>query len=107
MTPHNLEDIVIKNINHLNTYHKVSLRQLSTDIECSDSYMQKVVSKQISISLKRLTQIADRYEIHVASLLEDNMQQSEKIRQVNEYLIHLDDTKLDLILQLVQTISDK
>lgn len=107
MSIQTLDDIVIKNICYLNNLHHVSLRQLSTDIGCSESYMQKVVSKKIALTLETIGLIADRYQVHPSSLLRNDMKESEKIRQIVDYLITFDDPKLDAFLTLSQVMTSQ
>lgn len=107
MSTQYLDDIVIRNICHLNNLHKISLRQLSTDIGCSESYMQKVVTKQIALTLETIELIADRYQVHPSSLLKSNMQETEKIRQIVDNLITLDDSELSAILLISKAMAPK
>ena len=105
MSTKHLDDIVISNICRLNNDNDVSLRQLSSDIGCSESYIQKVFSKKISLSLKTIELIADRYEVPASSLFQENMQKTEKIREIVDYLITFDDSKLNAILSVSKEMA--
>jgi len=105
MTTQKLDDIIIANINHLNDKNKVSLRQLSIEINRSYSYMQKLVTKQITISAQTIESIAEFYHIHPASLLEEDMLKSENTRKINHYFSNIDNSSYDLLLQLAEKLS--
>ena len=105
MSTKHLDDIVISNICRLNNDNDVSLRQLSSDIGCSESYIQKVFSKKISLSLKTIELIANRYEVPAASLFQENMQRTEKIREIVDYLVTFDDSKLSAILSVSKEMA--
>lgn len=105
MSTKHLDDIVINNMCRLNEQHDVSLRQLSTDIGCSESYIQKVFSKKIKLSLKTIERIADRYEVPASSLFQENMQKTEKIREIVDYLVTFDDSKLSAILSVSKEMA--
>ena len=102
-----LQTTLLNNINSLMHTHNISMRQLSSDIGCSGSYIQKLTSKEIELSLDTLTYIAHRFNIPVQSLFDNDVLRSALHREVDTYLVHFSDKQLNAILTLSKSIANK
>ena len=100
-----LQETLSSNINRLMHTHNVSMRQLSSDIGCSDSYMQKIMSGDIIPPLEKLLKIAHRFNVPFQSLFEPNVLRSAKHREVDTYLLSFTDNELDAVLTLSKSIA--
>lgn len=101
-----LQEILVKNINKQLVKHNISMRQLSTDINTSDSYMQKIMAMQMMPSYERLVRIAERFEIPVSALFEEDSEQSHVISSIMDYLLQLESTDLEIILSMTKHLVE-
>ena len=62
-----IQKTLLNNINQLMHAHNVSMRQLSCDIGCSDSYIQKLMAEEMDPSLDTLINISLRFHVSIAS----------------------------------------
>ncbi len=102
-----LKATIINNIIRLDNMQPLSMRQLSSNVGFSDSYMQKVLNGSTTPSLDALLKLANYYDVHISSLLHEDMQRTEKIRRVNDYLVTFDDNALNTVLTLLETFEPK
>ena len=87
--------------------HNVSMRQLSCDIGCSDSYIQKLMAEEMDPSLDTLINISQRFHVPLLSLFEKDVLRSAVHQEVDSYLVKFDDTQLNALLVLLKSKEDK
>ena len=102
-----LKETIANNIIRLDSKHPLSMRQLSSNVGFSDSYMQKVLNGTTLPSLSALLKLSNYYGVHISSLLHEDMPRTETIRKVNDYLITFDEDALKTVLTLLETFEPK
>lgn len=100
-----IQKTLLSNINRLMHENNVSMKQLSSDIGCSDSYIQKVMAEEIDPSLDTLFNISQRFHVSLQSFFENDVLRSSKLKEVDAYLISLNDKELDAVLTLSKSIA--
>lgn len=99
-----LQKIIQANILELMIQSGASMRQVSTDINCSESYIQKILSGTFTPTLEKLVDIAAYFNVPVTALLETETTISPKIHEIDALLVNLDDGALDAVLEIVKRI---
>ncbi len=100
-----LKKIIQRNI--LNEMNKanISMRQLSADISCSESYVQKLLNGNFVPTLEKLNVIADYFDIPIWTLFLSEDLTFNKVQQINSYLLTFDEEALDATLNIVRRIQ--
>ena len=83
----------------------ISMRQLSADINCSESYVQKLLNGDFVPTVEKLSIIADYFEIPLWKLFLAPDMTPDKIEQITAYLLTFDEDALDATLNIVRRIS--
>ena len=102
-----IQKTLLNNINQLMHSHNVSMRQLSCDIGCSDSYIQKLMAEEMDPSLDTLIHISQRFQVPLSSLFEKDVLRSAMHREVDTYLFSFSDKELDAVLTLSKSIASR
>lgn len=102
-----IQKTLLNNINQLMHAHNVSMRQLSCDIGCSDSYIQKLMAEEMDPSLDTLINISQRFHVSIPSLFEKDVLRSAKRKEVDTYLFSFNDDELDAVLTLSKSIASR
>lgn len=103
----NLKKIIQGNILELMSKSNISMRQLSADINCSESYVQKILSGDFTPKLERLLDIAEYFNVPIWMLFlaPDNV--PDKATQIQAYVLKLDDDSMDATLNIVKRLPTK
>lgn len=102
-----LQKVIQNNILKLMSESNVSMRQLSADINCSESYVQKLLNGDFHPKLEKLTDIADYFHVPIWALFLSEELTSDKIQQIESYLLTFDEAALDATLNVVKLIKPK
>lgn len=100
-----LMQIIQDNILDLLDERNISMRQLSADIDCSDSYIQKMLNGKLVPGLDKLTLIAEYFGIPVWRLFLSEELANGKLQQIESYLLTFDEETLDATLTMVRRIQ--
>ncbi len=100
-----LKKIIQSNI--LNEMNKanISMRQLSADINCSESYVQKLLNGNFVPTLEKLNDIAEYFKVPIWTFFLSEELTTGKIQQINTYLLTFDEEALDATLNIVRRIK--
>lgn len=100
-----LKKIIQNNI--LNEMNKanISMRQLSADINCSESYVQKLLNGNFVPTLEKLKDIAEYFKVPIWTFFLSEELTTGKIQQINTYLLTFDEEALDATLNIVRRIK--
>lgn len=90
--------------NILNEMEKadISMRQLSADINCSESYVQKLLNGNFVPTVEKLSIIADYFQIPLWKLFLAPDLTPDKVEQITAYLLTFDEEALDATLNMVR-----
>lgn len=106
MLERNANETLKKNLLKLITENNISMRKLSSDLDCSASYIQKIIDGQFSPSIEKVYAIADYFGVPATALLwEENT--SSTIQEIDTLLIQLRPEQQELVLNLVRQLSQK
>lgn len=100
-----LKKIIQNNI--LNEMNKanISMRQLSADINCSESYVQKLLNGDLVPTLEKLNTIAEYFGVPIWTFFLAEELTTGKLDQINTYLLTFDEKALDATLNMVRLIT--
>lgn len=101
----NLKKIIQTNILEWMSQNNVSMRQLSADINCSESYVQKILSGDFTPKLEKLQDIADYFDKPLWMMFFDKNATPDKITQIEAFLYTFDEDALDATLHIVKRIQ--
>lgn len=101
----NLKKVIQHNILNLMSETNISMRQLSADINCSESYIQKILSGEFTPKLERLLDIANYFEVPLWTLFLDRDATPDKITQIESFLYTFDEDAIDATLHIVKRIQ--
>ena len=101
----NLKKVIQTNILELMSKSNISMRQLSADINCSESYIQKILSGDFTPKLEKLLDIANYFGVPLWMILLDKNATPDKIIQIEAFLYTLDEDALDATLHIVKRIQ--
>lgn len=93
-----------RNLLRLMNENGTSMRELSNSIDCSASYIQKILNGKFCPSMQKLQNIADFFEVPVTVLLTEK-HENPTIELIDSLLIELDEGELQLTLDLVRKLS--
>lgn len=100
-----VKSILQKNITTLlDSDTPFSMRKLSMEINCSESYIQKVVEGKIVPSLQKLIDIANYFDVPLATLLTESPKDivvNHKAELVKNEIDKLPENVLDSILTII------
>ncbi len=99
-----LKKIIQQNILTEMTKANISMRQLSADINCSESYMQKLLNGNFVPTLEKLNIIADYFNIPIWALFLSETLTPDKVHQIDSYLLTFDEETLNATLNIVRRI---
>lgn len=103
----NLKKVIQNNILKLMSESNISMRQLSADINCSESYIQKILSGNFVPKVERLQCIADYFHVPIWALFLSEENTPDKISQIEAFLLNFDEETLDATLNLVKCIRSR
>lgn len=103
----NLKKVIQGNILELMSKSNISMRQLSADINASESYVQKILSGDFTPKLERLLDIAEYFNVPIWALFLSEDTAPDKVAQIESYLLSFDDDALDATLHMVKRIAPK
>lgn len=101
----NLKKVIQTNILELMSRSNISMRQLSADINCSESYIQKILSGDFTPKLEKLLDIANYFSVPLWMLFLDKDATPDKITEIESYLYTFDEDALDATLHIVRRIQ--
>ncbi len=104
MTEKSVNDSLQRNLVHLMNERSTSMRELSSSIDCSPSYIQKILNGKFFPSMQKLQSIAEYFEVPVSTLLSDTYE-NPTIDLIDSLLVELDEGSLQLTLNLVKQLS--
>ena len=81
------------------------MRKLSTELGRSGNYIQKILSKQSSLTIDALNDISEYFDVPTWTFFIDHEESSGKCMLISEYLSGLSDEALDTILCFVKYIA--
>lgn len=102
-----LKKIIQGNILELMSQSNISMRQLSADINCSESYVQKILSGDFTPKLERLLDIANYFQVPIWMLFLSPETTPDKAYQIQSYVLKLDDDSMDATLNIVKRLPPK
>ena len=100
-----LKKTIQNNIFNEMTKANISMRQLSADINCSESYVQKLLNGNFVPTLEKLNVIADYFNVPVWSFFLSEELSQGKLQQINTYLLTFDEEALDATLNIVRRMK--
>lgn len=100
-----LKKIIQKNILDLMEERNLSMRQLSADMNRSESYAQKLLNGDFVPKLDKLLIIADYFEVPIWRLFLSTELATGKLQEIETYLLTFDEATLDATLNLVRRIQ--
>lgn len=103
----NLKKIIQSNILDLMSQSNISMRQLSADINCSESYIQKILSGDFTPKLERLLDIANYFNVPIWMLFLSPDTVPDKATQIHAYVLKLDEDSMDATLNIVKRLPAK
>ncbi len=101
----NLKKVIQTNILEWMSQAEISMRQLSADINCSESYVQKILSGDFTPKLDKLQDIANYFDMPLWMMFFDKDATPDKISQIDAFLYTLDEEALDATLNIVKRIQ--
>ena len=109
MTQDELKQIIQQNILLLlnDPQNGPSMRNLSSNIDCSDSYIQKVLSGKICPSLNVLRKISNYYDIPLESLITPNTAHSLEVQKIQKSLPSVSEGTLRIISEIIELDRQK
>lgn len=102
-----LKKTIQGNILELMSKSNISMRQLSADINCSESYVQKILSGDFTPKLERLLDIAEYFGVPIWMLFFSPDDAPDKATQIQAYVLQLDDDSMDATLNIVKRLPTK
>lgn len=102
-----LKKVIQNNILELMAESNISMRQLSADINCSESYVQKILSGNFTPKLEKLMIIADYFQVPIWTLFLSAENTPNKLSEIEAYLLKFDEPTLDDTLNMVKCIRTK
>lgn len=99
-----LKKVIQNNILELMSESNISMRQLSADINCSESYVQKILSGNITPKLEKLQIIAEYFDVPVWALFLSTENTPSQLSEIEAYLLSFDEDTLDATLNLIKCI---
>ncbi len=102
-----LKKVIQNNILKLMSESGISMRQLSADINCSESYVQKILSGDFTPKLERLLDISDYFNVPIWALFLSEENTPDKLSQIEAYLLEFDEETLEATLNIIKRIRPK
>lgn len=102
-----LKKVIQNNILELMAESNISMRQLSADINCSESYVQKILSGNFTPKLEKLLDIADYFQVPIWTLFLSEENTPDKLSEIESYLLKFDEETLDATLNLMKCVRTK
>lgn len=100
-----LMQIIQNNILALMDEHDISMRQLSADMNCSESYAQKLLNGDFVPKLDKLLMIAEYFDVPIWRLFLSTELTTGKLQEIETYLLTFDEEALDATLNIVRRIQ--
>ena len=100
-----LKKIIQNNILELMEERNLSMRQLSADMNRSESYAQKLLNGDFVPKLDKLLIIADYFEVPIWRLFLSKELATGKLQEIETYLLSFDEETLDATLNMVRRIQ--
>jgi len=89
------------NILKLMSRDGISMRELSLALDSSSSYIQKIMEGKYAPSMSKLFDIANFFQVPVASLL---IEKNSLIQEIDTYLVYLDEAHQEIVLNLTKQL---
>ena len=100
-----LKKIIQNNILALMEERNISMRQLSADMNRSESYAQKLLNGDFVPKLDKLLLIAEYFNVPIWRLFLSTELTTGKLQEIETYLLTFDDDALDATLNMVRRIQ--
>ena len=100
-----LKKIIQNNILELMEERNISMRQLSANMNRSESYAQKLLNGDFVPKLDKLLMIAEYFNVPIWRLFLSTELATGKLQQIETYLLTFDEDALDATLNIVRRIQ--